>query len=79
MWDPLGHRVVLCSRPSGNIMLSLFPGLSSNELGICVSSSEIGGLSLNDSRSLSRFVLKDSRLSASVRSLGDMFQSWGRF
>ena len=32
-------------------------------------------MSLNDSRSLSRLVLKESRLSASVRSLGNMFQS----
>ena len=77
MRDPLGYRAL--SRPPGNILLSLFPGLSSNELGICVSSPEIGGLSLNDSRSLSRLVLKESRLSASVRSLGNMFRSRGPF
>ena len=35
--------------------------------------SQIGGVSLNDSRSLSIFVLKDSRLSA--RSLGSMLES----
>ena len=34
-------------------------------------------MSLNDSRSLSRLVLKESRLSASVRSLGNMFLSRG--
>ena len=46
--------IVLCTRPPGNILLSFFRGLSSNELGISVSSPEIGGVSLNDSRSLSR-------------------------
>ena len=48
MRDSLG--IILRSRPPGNIPLSLFPGLSSNELGICVSLPEIGGVSLNDSR-----------------------------